>query len=462
MADTTQDITHPGFGAGHNEIQPNSQLNTSAAVPSTNPFSNLSSTAGAGFESHQQSALDTPQQPLPNPFSPAPQPQQQEPVPQLPPRPDHDIAQDRFQHEMAATAVQDAPRVVTPPSAPTEEHAPAEQPNAEDPPEVATLKAMFPDFDSGVLLSVLQSVDHNQDRAIDGLLGMSDPSYVSTQQPQAPTGDATDPASALLLDEQLARQLALEDEEETQRHRSRHGSDHRSGEPRAGGHTSSRRGAGNQPPQEGEKNDTQQDFTETVSRIAESGKRTFTSIVSKVKAKMSEMEQNRNAQKQGSGSQSNHPYEQYSGHPGPVDRHAVSQAVANQYYGSEGDAPPAANNPAVGGWTSPSQEVRGYDVGEPERTTAQPVSIPPPEASVTPPYTGAPASPGSGIPKPPTTGSGSPINAAKLGILPKRPVSLLGSQPNSATAPDSPSSPRREADDDDLEYMENPFEEGRK
>ena len=49
-------------------------------------------------------------------------------------------------------------------------------------PAVALLKGMFPDFDDAVLQSVLESVNWNQDAAIDVLLGMSDPSYVSTHQ----------------------------------------------------------------------------------------------------------------------------------------------------------------------------------------------------------------------------------------------------------------------------------------
>lgn len=50
-------------------------------------------------------------------------------------------------------------------------------------PAVALLKSMFPDFDEVVLQAVLDSVSGNQDAAIDVLLGMSDPSYVSTHQP---------------------------------------------------------------------------------------------------------------------------------------------------------------------------------------------------------------------------------------------------------------------------------------
>ena len=42
------------------------------------------------------------------------------------------------------------------------------------------LQGMFPDFDYAVLQSVLESVGGDQDKAIDILLGMSDPSYSST------------------------------------------------------------------------------------------------------------------------------------------------------------------------------------------------------------------------------------------------------------------------------------------
>ena len=56
--------------------------------------------------------------------------------------------------------------------------------------------------------SVLASVNENQEAAIDILLGMSDPSYVSTQ---VPVQEATANPS-IELDEQLARQLALDDE----------------------------------------------------------------------------------------------------------------------------------------------------------------------------------------------------------------------------------------------------------
>jgi CUE domain len=50
-------------------------------------------------------------------------------------------------------------------------------------PKVTALLAMFPDFDTSLLQSVLESVAGDQDRAVDVLLGMSDPSYTPSERP---------------------------------------------------------------------------------------------------------------------------------------------------------------------------------------------------------------------------------------------------------------------------------------
>lgn len=47
-------------------------------------------------------------------------------------------------------------------------------------PQIIILQGMFPDFDVSLLQSVLESVGGDPDKAIDILLGMSDPSYKST------------------------------------------------------------------------------------------------------------------------------------------------------------------------------------------------------------------------------------------------------------------------------------------
>jgi hypothetical protein len=60
--------------------------------------------------------------------------------------------------------------------------------------------------------SVLQSVNGDQDLAIDTLLGMSDPDYVSQPLPQPEQREPTQTD----LDEQFARRLMLEEEQAAQ------------------------------------------------------------------------------------------------------------------------------------------------------------------------------------------------------------------------------------------------------
>ncbi|KAG5715347.1 hypothetical protein E4T56_gene17101, partial [Termitomyces sp. T112] len=50
-------------------------------------------------------------------------------------------------------------------------------------PRIASLHALFPDYDDLILYSVLDSVNGDQDRAIDALLGMSDPEYKGEVHP---------------------------------------------------------------------------------------------------------------------------------------------------------------------------------------------------------------------------------------------------------------------------------------
>lgn len=53
---------------------------------------------------------------------------------------------------------------------------------------------------------------------------------------------------------------------------------------------------------------------------------------------------------------------------------------------------------------------------------------------------------------------GLPWNSGKLGLLPKRPISLVREPPQAKPQQIQ----RRDSDDDDLEYAENPFEESKK
>lgn len=72
-------------------------------------------------------------------------------------------------------------------------------------------------------LSVLESTDNDHDRALDVLLGMNDPSFAPPNPPPAQSPNQFQPApssdaqrlSQEALDEQLARRLALEDQQAT-------------------------------------------------------------------------------------------------------------------------------------------------------------------------------------------------------------------------------------------------------
>lgn len=97
------------------------------------------------------------------------------------------------------------------------------------------------------------------------------------------------------------------------------------------------------------------------------------------------------------------------------------------------------------------------------RSPAPPVSISPPGGSFSPP-SGPPPRPLSTGPPPPPIDAGiyyllsskvvllTLFCQVKLGMLPKRPVSLLRDSPQPTRKPD-------DDDEDELEYVENPFEE---
>ncbi|TFK83393.1 hypothetical protein K466DRAFT_627808 [Polyporus arcularius HHB13444] len=300
---------------------------------------------------------------------------------------------------------------------------------------------MFPDFDVLVLQSVLESVNNDQDRALDILLGMNDPEYVSTQAPAQVW-------SQLDLDEQLARQLMLEDQRE-QRHASGNSWPRRSEDEvpyqarQQHGHPEPNRLA----PQ-GTASGTGTDFQEiqrTMGQIAESGKRTFSSIVSRVKAKINEYDQSRGPGAGQSSGSSTTP--QWGSAPATqVDRHtATSQAHRQQYFapGSAGQPQPSLQNNTQVSQPAPLSPPVASPIPTP---SARPVS--PVASGLTP--TGSPR-PSSDVPRPPPTVSGNPVNPVKIGLLPKKPVSLLNTNSPPATRPSD--------DDDELEYVENPFEE---
>ncbi|KAF8199918.1 hypothetical protein K438DRAFT_1966269 [Mycena galopus ATCC 62051] len=347
------------------------------------------------------------------------------------PEPDISIAGDAAA-DTTVTPATEAPAPADTPAAPaalastpaqtTEPVAPPRERELVADPRLGVLRAMFPDFDDSLLQSVLNSVQGDTDRAIDALLGMSDPNYHSEPVPQQ-----AQPQTQEELDEQLARTLMLEDERSHHAWRAQEQQQQQQQQPRP---DVRRQGSSGGP-----ERDTMQEFQEQFNKFAETGKKTLGSLFSKVKAKIQEFDQPA-GQSSGSGvGGDTYPYDANQ-NPYP-NRHQISaqhqqqaqaqaQAQMPAYYDpNAGDAntysPPGSASPTV-----------GYDVG-------------------------APAS--MGTPNPPSTNSGAPqIDAGKLGMLPKRPVSLLRTNsPPSATSGAPPSS-----DDDELEYAENPFEEGKK
>ncbi|KZT10854.1 uncharacterized protein LAESUDRAFT_352773 [Laetiporus sulphureus 93-53] len=267
-------------------------------------------------------------------------PGQDEETPSLPPRPESETAS-------------------IPPNMHERVSAPALQEENESP-EVAALRAMFPDFDAAVLQSVLESVGGDQERAIDVLLGMSDPDYVSTAAPAPVHHD-------LALDEQLARQLALEDQQQA---------------PRARGQSWPHRGDLPYQPRQGTPSHPQQqlnatgtehgDFQElqaTLGRMAESGKRTFSSIVSKAKAKINEYNQQQNQQRSGQPSTSPQNPQWGATSPAPLDRHTATEAYNQDYYAKareDSRTPPPISLRDNSSYGLTRDYVKGYDAASSE------------------------------------------------------------------------------------------------
>jgi hypothetical protein len=245
---------------------------------------------------------------------------------------------------------------------------------------------MFPDFDDTVLQYVLESVRGDQDRAIDTLLGMNDPDYVSAGHPQAPPV-----ASQTDLDEQLARRLMLEEEQE------QHANWQAQQQPRrrepvpyeARVHQQQSGGSA------GGDKDTMTEIQEQFSKIAESGKKTFGNLLSKVKAKMQEFDQPKNPQGSSSG--------------GTEPRWgSTSAGNSYQYEPSAQQYSFYDPNPPAG---PTAQHVQGYDTNSnhstPPSIQAQPLSHAPLTIETTA-RSGSPASTPGDAPRTAQTGGGNP------------------------------------------------------
>ncbi|KAF9050061.1 hypothetical protein BJ165DRAFT_1456239 [Panaeolus papilionaceus] len=336
----------------------------------------------------------------------------------------------------------------------TPQQAPApEQPSD---PRVSALKSMFPDYDDLVLLSVLDSVGGNQDRAIDMLLTMGDPNYKSEPPTAAqPETQSRPTLTQEELDEQFARSLVMQEQQEEQawlqanQGNQRPPAVYQSGRTHQQGWTPPGQSTS---PQSTQADKTMQDIQEQFTKIAETGKKTFGTIFSKVKAKIQELDQGRPIP-----SSSNPDPSQRQSPPSAAPASSNIQSNATYYdpnpSPAERQRPIAASPPR----TSPPVTTatnKGYDVGDdspPPATIASPSPTPVTKTVVTPPAETISALPS----PPPATSSGAPFDAGRFGLLPKKPVSLLPQSPATSGAISSSGYDS----DDDLEYAENPFED---
>ncbi|KAH8806852.1 hypothetical protein DL96DRAFT_1686060 [Flagelloscypha sp. PMI_526] len=268
---------------------------------------------------------------------------------------------------------------------------------------------MFPDFDESVMASVLQSVNWNQDRAVEILLGMSDPEY------KPPAEEQRAPLTQEELDEQFARQLVLQDQEaharavaqyeqqQGQRPDDPRYQQHRraSPEPR----TSSSQGQNQGQQGQGEP-DPMAEIGQQLKEGLEVGKKTLNSWFNRAKQKYSEFEQQR--QQQATASASTPPQQPWGQNP-------ADQSYA-YYQPPGGISTSASGQPHSAGITSAGSQHSSF-------------------------YDPNPASPISPIEPQQQQPTGRPsIDGGKFGVLPKRPVSLIADDHSPITLSDNTSS----------------------
>ena len=514
----------------------------SAAAPSVNPFSDAAAPAQPvelqAPPQHPDRPLplggltDTPLHSEPAPILPPRPVAQPEPQSQVlpPPRasfdqpiPDHPAMRQSslgrvqspgqtIQH-VAVTPVQPQP-IAPPPQAPVLD---SNAQTLESDPAIASLHAMFPDFDLLVIQSVLEATGGDKDQAVDSLLSMSDPEYAQAQ-PQA----ATAPAAATglgvgtgnqgrqptqtELDEEFARRLMLEEEQQAnasawppaggqypgtvpyQQYQPRRSGEHQrpqnvgaGGGAGAGfgdmagdlqqqfrnfiGGNSARRAPapGAQAQAQGGGAAGGAGYQDQFNKIADTGKKTLNTIFNKVKQKMEEFDNRHPSDTQNM----NHP--QQSGHwsnwqaPPAAQQHVptYAQSPAPQQYAPPARSPsppahhgalnsnpygippsttsanPNLNTNAGAGSTLPASSGRWQY--QPE----QPETLPPPPA--------------------PTAATGTTeeprrsVDATRLGLLPKRPVSLMDVNANTRSAQPPAQTHAQDSDNESLEYVDRPM-----
>ncbi|CAE6374551.1 unnamed protein product [Rhizoctonia solani] len=448
------------------------------------------------------------------PPRPQPQPDSESQVPPPPrasfdqPIPDHPAMRQQSGtpsiQRVAMTPVQPQP-ILPPPQAPTLDS--NHETLAADP-AVTSLHAMFPDFDLLVIQSVLEATGGDKDQAVDSLLSMSDPDYAQSQVQDAPTAPRIAPNAVVgantpgrqptqtELDEEFARRLMLEEEQQAHaggwqpaNNQYNHSVPYQQYQPRRSGEqqrppntgagaggfgeiagglqqqfrnfvggASGRAGTG---PGTSTQGGNGAGYQEQFNRIADTGKKTFNTIFTKVKQKMEEFD-NRNpsdTQNMNQPPQSGH-WSNWQGPPAPTQQQQV------QTY---------AQSPPPGQYPRPTQ---------PQPTTTQhgalntnPYSVPETASANT--NTGANTLPTSSsrwhyqpqepetLPSAPAPAAAPPteeprnVNAARLGLLPKRPVSLMDVNANTRSTQPQPqvqsAAHAHDSDDDSLEYVDRPM-----
>ncbi|KAF9527315.1 hypothetical protein CPB83DRAFT_400765 [Crepidotus variabilis] len=355
-------------------------------------------------------------------------------------------------------------------------------------PRVVALRAMFPDYEDVILQSVLESVNWNQDRAVDALLTMSDPEY----KPEPAAQRQSEPIPVLEdLDEQFARQLAMQEQQEHSQWAASGQNYGPQGSPAPyNGPRSNQTQGWTSPPQQGGAQQGQgiAEFQDQFNKFAETGKKTLGSIFNKVRTKIQEFEQGKPSNAGGSTSPplaSQYSATQWA--PGPASYYGPPQAGPPQaqasYYNPNQSpvntpSPPQPPAPVI-------SNLSGLRSTSPPSTSPHPsTNLQSRPRSVSPPATN-------------TAMTAQPIDGGKLRLPPKQqPISLMALQDShsidSASSADSPTIPSAQPqvtgaagktpgtsagatsthasnkgysiddDDDGLEYTENPFDEGRK
>ncbi|CAE7227646.1 unnamed protein product, partial [Rhizoctonia solani] len=203
-------------------------------------------------------------------------------------------------------------------------------------------------------------------------------------------------------------------------------------------------------------------YQEQLNRIADTGKKTFNTIFTKVKQKMEEFD-NRNppdTQNMNQPPQSGH----WSNWQGPPARTQQQQVPTFAQSPAPGQYPrPAQSPPAHHG----ALNSNPYHIPETTSTTAnaEPNSLPRSSGR----WQYQPEGPES-LPDPPapTVGPSAEeprrsVDAARLGLLPKRPVSLMDVNANTRTAQPQPQpqpqpvTHAHDSDNDSLEYVDRPM-----